>query len=128
MNIQSLDPRVNRLNLAEDKPQAESLLSENNHFITYQVFHQKKTGDKHVSVGIVHAPSPEMALLFAKEQYGRRGETANIWIVATVHMHALDYSDADIFSTTPDKTYREASGYKVMDKINAYKKQQQEAQ
>ena len=75
-------------------------------------------------VGIVHAPNPEMALLFGKEQYGRRGITANIWVVKTAHVFASEYDDQDIFETVPEKQYREAGGYKVMEKINKYKKEQ----
>ena len=68
--IKSLDPRVNRAQIElnnEIKP-----LNELDQWETYEVFHQKKRGDQHMHVGIVHAPNAEMALLFGKEQYGRR--------------------------------------------------------
>jgi ring-1,2-phenylacetyl-CoA epoxidase subunit PaaB len=92
-------------------------------FETYEVFHQKKRGDQHVHVGIVHAPNAEMALLFGKEQFGRIGLSVYIWVVKTSNVFASDYDDADIFETVPEKQYREAGGYKVMDKINKYKKE-----
>jgi ring-1,2-phenylacetyl-CoA epoxidase subunit PaaB len=63
-----------------------------------------------------------MALQFAKEQYGRRGVSVNIWVVKTSNVIATDYDDQDIFETVPEKVYREAGGYKVMEKINRYKK------
>ena len=72
-------------------------------------------------VGIVHAPNAEMAMLFAKEQYGRRGVSVNLWVVRTGDVSATDYDDADMFEVS-DKMYREAGGYKVMEKINKYKK------
>lgn len=122
MKIKSLDPRVNRLELEAVDKQPDAVLIPHDHFQTYQVFHQKKRGDKHVAVGVVHAPSPEMALLFAKEQYGRRGETVNLWVVNTADVLAMDYDDYDVFATTPEKTYRDPAGYKVNDKIAAYKK------
>lgn len=90
---------------------------------TYEVFHQKKRGDQHMHVGIVHAPNEEMALIFGKDQFGRRGVTANIWVVKSSNVFATEYEDQDIFETTPEKQYREAGGYKVMDKINKYKKE-----
>jgi ring-1,2-phenylacetyl-CoA epoxidase subunit PaaB len=124
--IKSLDPRVTRAQIElnnEIKP-----LSELDQWETYEVFHQKKRGDQHMHVGIVHAPNPEMALLFAKEQYGRRGQSVNIWVVRTRDVYTTDYDDADIFETVPEKQYREAGGYKVMDKINKFKKSQQKAQ
>jgi len=120
--IKSLDPRVNRAQIElnnEIQP-----LNELDQWETYEVFHQKKRGDQHMHVGIVHAPNAEMALLFGKEQYGRRGITANIWVVKTANVFASEYEDQDIFETVPEKQYREAAGYKVMDKINKYKKEQ----
>jgi ring-1,2-phenylacetyl-CoA epoxidase subunit PaaB len=120
--IKSLDPRVARAQIEADieiKP-----LEELDQWETYEVFHQKKRGDQHMHVGIVHAPNAEMALLFGKDQYGRRGITANIWVVKTSNVFCTEYEDQDIFETTPEKQYREAGGYKVMEKINKYKKEQ----
>jgi ring-1,2-phenylacetyl-CoA epoxidase subunit PaaB len=122
MKLQSLDPRVNRLSLDDSNPYEEAVLQKEEHFQTYQVFHQKKRGDKHLFVGVVHAPSDELAMVFAKEQYGRRGETTNLWVVNTRHVLALEYEDADIFATTTEKLYRDPAGFKVNDKIDAYKK------
>ena len=118
--LNSLDPRITRQQITVDN--TIDPLKEMDNWETYEVFHQKKRGDQHMHVGIVHAPNPEMALLFGKEQYGRRGITANIWVVKTSHVFASEYEDQDIFETVPEKQYREAGGYKVMEKINKYKK------
>jgi ring-1,2-phenylacetyl-CoA epoxidase subunit PaaB len=118
--IQSLDPRIAREKINEENNIAP--LSEMDNWETYEVFHQKKRGDQHVHVGIVHAPNPEMAFLFGKEQYGRRGISVNMWVVKTSYVFASNYDDSDIFDTVPEKQYREAGGYKVMSKINKYKK------
>ena len=122
--IKSLDPRVTREQIELDNQIAP--LQELDQWETYEVFHQKKRGDQHMHVGIVHAPNPEMALLFGKEQYGRRGITANIWVVKTANVFASEYEDQDIFGAVPEKQYREAGGYKVMEKINKYKKENKE--
>jgi len=106
VEIQSLDPRINRLGLHTHEPGSPD---------------QKKRGDRHTAVGIVHAPGAELAMAYAKEQFGRRGETANLWVVDTRHVMALDYADQDMFATTPEKTYRDPGGYKVNDKIDAYR-------
>lgn len=120
--MKSLDPRITRAPI-EETSGAEPLkvLS---HWPTYEIFHQKKRGTHHVHVGTVHAPDAEMAILFGKEQYGRRGTCVNMWAVASADIFATDYEDSDIFETTPDKTYRDPSEYKVMDKIKAYKERQ----
>ncbi|MFA6260454.1 MAG: hypothetical protein WC760_03235 [Bacteroidia bacterium] len=118
--IKSLDPRITReqieLNNTIDP------LKDLDQWETFEVFHQRKRGEQHIHVGIVHAPNPEMALLFAKEQYGRRGVSVNIWVVCTRQVFSSDYDDSDIFDTVPEKVYREAGGYKVMEKINKYKR------
>ncbi len=120
--IKSLDPRVTRAQIELDNNIEP--LNEMDQWETYEVFHQKRRGDQHMHVGIVHAPNAEMALLFGKEQFGRRGLSVNIWVVKTRDVFTTDYDDADIFETVPEKQYREAGGYKVMEKINKYKKEQ----
>ena len=125
MPIKSLDPRITRENLPE-KPDS-SPIEELHQWQTYEVFHQTKKGDRHIHVGSLHAPNPEMAFILAKEQYGRRYKCVNIWVVKTSDVFATDYGDEDIFETNPGKIYREAGGYKVMDKINKFKLQKKES-
>lgn len=116
--IESLDPRISRANLTGGNEQdVDGML----HFQTYEVFHQNKRGAQHKHVGIVHAPNADMALLYAKEQYARREQTANIWVVPSSCISATEYADDDIFTTTPEKLYRNPASYKVMDRIQAWK-------
>lgn len=117
--MQSIDPRINRLHLPENEDGKE-ILDELEEWETYEVFHQKRRGEQHVHVGIVHAANPELALLMAKETFGRRRQTANLWVVKTKDVTASSYDDTDIFATTPEKTYREASDYYCMDRIRKY--------
>ncbi len=123
MIIKSLDPRVSRAQIDGDK-EFEQPLQEMDQFQTFEVFAQKKRGTHHEHVGSLHAPNPEMALLFAKEQYGRRGVCVNMWVAKTSDIFATDYDDDDIFSTVPDKQYREPGVYKVVDRISKYKEEQ----
>ncbi len=116
--VTSLDPRIRRADL-EHSP-ASSGLNPNEHWDTFAIFHQDKRGTAHEFVGIVHAPDPEMALVFAKEQYGRRKKTVNIWAVRSTDIYTFQHKDEDMFSTVPEKTYREASGYPVRKRINKY--------
>ena len=78
VEIQSLDPRINRLGLHTHEPGSPDTLPPHDHWGTYQVFHQKKRGDRHTAVGIVHAPGAELAMAYAKEQFGRFLCTANV--------------------------------------------------
>lgn len=84
---------------------------------TWEVFHQVKRGAAHVHVGSVHAPDAEMALLLAKEQFARRQNCVNLWVVPSSAIVSTPYTDADMFEHGTDKSYREAFGYKVRDRI-----------
>jgi ring-1,2-phenylacetyl-CoA epoxidase subunit PaaB len=120
--MKSFDPRVNRMELPPNDDGSE-VLAEQENWETYEVFHQKKRGDQHIHVGIVHAANPEMALILAKETFGRRRQTANIWVVKSAQVYPTLYEDMDIFATTPEKTYREASDYYCMDRIRKYQQE-----
>jgi ring-1,2-phenylacetyl-CoA epoxidase subunit PaaB len=114
----SLDPRIKRLDL---KKIEEGEIITNSHLITWEVFHQEKRGKQAVHCGIVHAPSPDLALLLAKEQYARRGKTANLWVVKTSDVFTFKSEDEDIFETVPEKTFRDPGFYKVRDRIEKYR-------
>src|SRR6266480_3987880 len=116
-----IDPRLKRIDL--DSTESFNHVDDLEEWGTYEVFHQKKRGDQHVHVGVVHAPDSEMALVLAKEQFGRRLHTSSIWIVKTSDVYSLGYENEDMFETTPEKLYREAGGYKLRDKINVFKKE-----
>ena len=123
MKTKSFDPRVGRMDLPSNEDDNDEILETQENWETYEVFHQKKRGEQHIHVGIVHAASPEMAIILAKEQYSRRRQTSNLWVVKSSNVYATDYEDMDIFETSPGKTYREASDYYCMDRIRKYQKE-----
>ena len=123
MIIKSLDPRVTRSNI-DDTDQSSGILSPMDNWETYEVFHQLRRGNHHEHVGSVHAPNVELAMIFAKEQFARRGACVNLWVAKTANIFATEYEDQDIFETTPDKHHRDPESYKVMDRIKAYKEKQ----
>ncbi len=124
--IISLDPRVTRMQIDPERKDPLEPKPELDQFQTFEVFHQGKSGAHHVHVGSVHAPNRELALLLAKEQYGRRGQTVNLWVVNTRDVFTMAAEDADVFATTPEKKYREVAAYMVRNKVEAFKKQNQE--
>jgi ring-1,2-phenylacetyl-CoA epoxidase subunit PaaB len=124
--ITSLDPRITRLGIPEHFDTPPSAKEELDQFQTYEIFCREKTGAHHVHVGSVHAPSPEIALSFAKEQYGRRGKVLNMWVVKTADVYVMDEQDADMFETAGEKGYRDVVDYaRVRDRIDAFKQKQQ---
>lgn len=124
MKLNSLDPRITRAGIDENTQEGE--LNALDHFQTYEVFEQKKRGTHHMHVGSVHAPNAELAMMFAKEQYTRRGQCVNLWVVKTSDIFVTQYEDADIFETTSLKLHRDPNSYKVMDRIQAFKERQKQ--
>lgn len=126
VTIKSHDPRVTRMQI--DPARADQLepKPELDQFQTFEVFHQSKSGTHHIHVGSVHAPSPELALLLAKEQYARRGQTVNLWVVNTRDVYTMASEDADFFATTPEKKYRDVGAYMVRSKVEAFTNQNKE--
>lgn len=65
-------------------------------FQTFEAFVQHKENKPIEHVGIVHAPNEEMAFLFAKEQFTRRGNTCYaLWVVETSNVMVTPYSEKD---------------------------------
>lgn len=122
--MSSLDPRINRLDLVKTT-QAETI-HPHQHWETYEVFVQAKRGGHHTHAGSLHAADHDMALIFAKEQFARRGQCHNVWVVKTSNVFALDTEDADMFADNSEKKYRNPGGFKVSNKITAYKKSQKQ--
>lgn len=126
MKFNSLDPRIRRV---EDQlPEKGQFHQEEplEQWETYEVFVQPNRGDQHQHVGAVHAPSPELAIVFAKEQFARRMKCVNIWVVPTRAIYHTSAEDEDMFQHAVDKSYREAYGYRNRQMIEAFKKAQQE--
>ncbi len=117
----SLDPRIQRLDIQREENKTPDI-KKHEYWSTYEVFVQSKRGKQHVHAGTVHAPDPELALVFAKEQFGRRQHCVNMWVVPSSEIFAFNYEDSDMFETTPEKIHRDPGGYKVRDKIEAFRK------
>ncbi|WP_400190350.1 phenylacetic acid degradation b [Hymenobacter sp. B81] len=87
----------------------------------YAIFHLKKRGKAHTHVGMVRATSPAEALLQAKATFGEQRPVVNVWVVRWADVLTSDDDDRDIWSTTPEKKYRDAIAYKVQDRIDRFK-------
>ncbi len=48
---------------------------------TYEVFQKKEGKDPFSHAGSVEAPDDELALTYARESYGRRGEGDQMWVI-----------------------------------------------
>lgn len=60
---------------------------------TYEVFLKKAGKDPFTHAGSLDASDAEMALLFARDCYGRRSEGAQMWVVARDDLLVADEQD-----------------------------------
>lgn len=78
----------------------------------YIVLARKKPGAPLSEVGSVDAKSPELAKMFAKENYARRkNDPHNLYVVRESDMHEIGKDVA--YGGTLEKEYREDKGYDV---------------
>ncbi len=114
--MESLDPRVNRLNLPvqwKEEAHKESL----DQLETYEVFIQTREGRPFQHEGIVHAYDEELAFVFAKEQFSRRATCFAILIANTKNVFTSETTDDGknvyVLVTEPDDHLSEQSNYYV---------------
>jgi ring-1,2-phenylacetyl-CoA epoxidase subunit PaaB len=105
----SFDPYHQRLSFARHNAPPE--VPVDTEWPQWEVFQQERRGEHHKHVGTIHAPDAELALVLSKENFARRGDCVNLWVVRAADIYATDYEDADVFEHTTDKTYREPAGY-----------------
>jgi phenylacetate-CoA oxygenase PaaH subunit len=74
----------------------------------YEVFRQERKGQPFAHAGSVEAPDAAFADAWAREQYGRRGESAALWLVPRGTIHTVT-EWADEF----DLKYRRVDGYSI---------------
>jgi phenylacetate-CoA oxygenase PaaH subunit len=78
----------------------------------YEVFRQEKRGQPFTHAGSVVAPDPAFADAWAREQYGRRGESTALWLVPRAAIHQVT-EWADEF----DLKYRRVDGYSIKERL-----------
>jgi ring-1,2-phenylacetyl-CoA epoxidase subunit PaaB len=89
----------------------------------YDIFHLKKRGKAHQHVGKVRAASPAQALQAAKAVFGEQRPVVNVWAVRAADILRSEADDRDIWTTTPEKKYRDAIAYRVQDRIERFKQE-----
>lgn len=87
----------------------------------YEVFAQSDSLSPHVHVFNVLASSADMALALAEENFFRRTDFVNLWVVRRDHIHELRFEDRDGFKKM-DKSYRTTDDYRyLVDKWRQYR-------
>ncbi len=78
----------------------------------YEVFRQERKGQPFEHAGSLPAPSAAFAEAWAREQYGRRGESVALWLVPRDQIRVVD-DWADEF----DHKYRRVDGYSIKSRL-----------
>lgn len=90
--MNSLDPRLNRVDIYKYQQELQPKISMDQ-FETYETFVQSKENKPYQHEGIVHAPNQDMAFLFAKEQFSRRGTCVGLNVVKTENVMVSPMTD-----------------------------------
>jgi ring-1,2-phenylacetyl-CoA epoxidase subunit PaaB len=77
----------------------------------YEVFVQYNSLEHHQHVGSVLAPSADVALHLARENFLRRDKAVNVWVVKKDSIYSSADEPAEFFAAEFDRSYRRVDGY-----------------
>jgi phenylacetate-CoA oxygenase PaaH subunit len=80
--------------------------------VIYEVFRQERKGQPFQHAGSVEAADEHFADVYAREQYGRRGESAALWVVPRAAVIELDD-----FVDELNRNYHRVDGYPLKEKL-----------
>jgi ring-1,2-phenylacetyl-CoA epoxidase subunit PaaB len=83
----------------------------------WEVFQQAKEGDPMRHGGNVLAPDAELAMHYARELFGRRGESERLWVVRRGDITVVE--DPDLLKPPLDRSFKKPGGYVMRDKLAA---------
>ena len=78
----------------------------------YEVFRQERKGQPFQHAGSLDAPDRAFAETYAKEFYGRRGESEALWVVAREAIMEIDD-----FVDELNRNYHRVDGYPLKEKL-----------
>jgi phenylacetate-CoA oxygenase PaaH subunit len=80
--------------------------------VIYEVFRQERKGQPFQHAGSVEAADDHFADVYAREQYGRRGESTALWVVARKAVIEIDE-----FVDELNRNYHRVDGYPLKEKL-----------
>ena len=78
----------------------------------YEVFRQERKGQPFQHAGSLSAPDGAFAETYAREQYGRRGESVALWVVPREAIHEIHE-----FVDELNRNYHRVDGYPLKEKL-----------
>jgi len=86
----------------------------------FEIYYLTKRGKQHIHVASVTATSPLHAMHLAKENVHGNQIVFNIWAVRTSDIRFTADEDKELWSTLPEKKFRDAADYRGGDKLNQF--------
>jgi ring-1,2-phenylacetyl-CoA epoxidase subunit PaaB len=80
--------------------------------VIYEVFRLERKGQPFQHAGSVEAPNRAFAEWYAREQYGRRGESVALWVVPREEIVEIDE-----FVDELQRNYHRVDGYPLKEKL-----------
>ena len=80
--------------------------------IVYEVFRRERAGSPMLHAGSIAAPDERFAEIYAREQYGRRGESEALWLVPREAV-----AEIEEFVDEFDLKYRRVDGYSIKERL-----------
>jgi len=80
--------------------------------MVFEVFRQERKGQPFQHAGSIAAPNQEFAEAYAREQYGRRGESVALWVVPRDQVLEIDD-----FVDELERNYHRVDGYPLKEKL-----------
>lgn len=78
----------------------------------YEVFRRERRGSSFEHAGSLPAPDLRFAQLYARDLYGRRGESQALWLVPREAI-----TEIGDFPQEPDAAYRRVDGYSLKERL-----------
>jgi phenylacetate-CoA oxygenase PaaH subunit len=80
--------------------------------VIYEVFRLERKGQPFQHAGSIEAPDAVFAEWYAREQYGRRGESVALWVVPRQAI-----AEIDEFVDELERNYHRVDGYPLKEKL-----------
>jgi phenylacetate-CoA oxygenase PaaH subunit len=80
--------------------------------VIFEVFRLERKGQPFQHAGSIEAPDAVFAEWYAREQYGRRGESVALWVVPRDAVHEIDE-----FVDELERNYHRVDGYPLKEKL-----------
>jgi phenylacetate-CoA oxygenase PaaH subunit len=80
--------------------------------VIYEIFRQERKGQPFAHAGSLSAPNLEYAEIYARDFYGRRNESAALWVVARDAV-----TEVGAFVDELGRNYHRVDGYSLKEKL-----------